>query len=402
MLKRFMKPKRFSNILMLLTVCILLCSQFLLLNVKAQNESGPYSILFDEAHDQYYTYTNGTFTSALDYLNQTADFVVYLNTNPLDNITQLQSYDLIIIGNPGPAGNFSSLEIQALKNYTLLGGNLMLLCNYNDVNNPLFDENITGHADYLNNLTQVLNIPVSFTYYDLYDESHIPIGPRWYVELGSQNFQFGHPIKWKLSTIIIHTSGLNMTATEGAVGTGYSDSYLNNRTSGTLSETPWLYATQQESYRIILCGSIVMFSDLNVTNTGTTSYKGVAWIDSVDNLRLWANLIQWALITETPEVFTAYIIIVSVIAVIGIALFLYYSYFTTPKSSTYEMETEKLSDERAFVLKEARTRAAEGQNSAAAQLYKKASRLSNKLGDYKSEKLYNRKHRELLAKTKKG
>ena len=328
-------------------------------------------------------------------------YVIMLSIHdPLDNTTQLLPYDLIIIGNPGPDGNFSSVETQALKNYTELGGNLLILCNYNDVANFTPDENITGHADYLNNLTQVLNIPASFTYYDLYDLTHIPIGPRWIVEIENQNFQFSHPIQWKLIKVLTHTSGLNVTSNQGIIATGYPDSYLTNPTNDTLSETPWLYTTQTDSSRFILCGSTVMFSDLNVTNTGTSSYKGVAWIHAADNLRLWANLIQWALIIETSDFFTTFIIIASITTTIGVALFIYYSYFTTPKSSTLEIETEKLKNERAFLLKEARTRTAEGNYNATAQLYKKASRLSNKLGDYRAEKLYNRKHRDFLAKSK--
>ena len=373
----------------------------MLINARAQTSSGPYTILFDEAHDQYYTYADGTFVTALDYLNQTADFIVNLNTDPLDNTTQLLSYDLIIIGNPGPDGNFSSAEIQSLKNYTELGGNLMLLCNYNNVSSFTPDENITGHPTYLNNLTQALNLPASFTEYDLWDENHIPLGPRYFVEIINQNFQFGHPIQWKLSKLITYTSGLNLTTNQGIIATGYSDSYLINRTSGTLSDTPWLYVDQKESSRIILCGSTEMFSDLNVTNTyNISSYKGVAWINAADNLRLWANLIQWALIIESPDFFTAYVIVASSITAMGVALFIYYSYFTTSKSSTYEIETEKLKEERAFILKEARIRATEGNYNATAQLYKKASRLSNKLGDSRAEKLYSRKHREFREKKK--
>ena len=382
---------------MIITLFFLFFSQFMLLNVKAQSTSGPYLILFDEGHDQYYTYSNGRFKTALDYLNQTADFEVFLNSGELNNYTKLLRYDFIIIGNPGPNGNFSVGEIKNLTKYVDEGGNLFLLSNYHDVGVAIPDENITGQASYLNNITQELNLPVSFTYYDLWtNDTHIPLGPRWITEIEDSNFQDFHPISRKIKTVLIFSSGLNVTQNQDIIATGYSHSYLRNQTNDKIYETPWLYATQQGTSRIILCGSTIIFSDLNVTDSGESSYVGVPWIEAVDNLRLWANLIQWTIITEIPTFFNIFIIIIILITAVGIGLYLYHAHFTKPKSPLLEVEKQNLLDERAMVLKEARSRITEGMHLAAVQLYKQAVKLSNKLKDYRSENLYTKKYRELL------
>ena len=385
---------------MITILIILCCSQFIFLNVKAQSSSSPYLILFDEAHDQYYTYTNGRFKTALDYLNQTADFEVILNSKELDNHTELLPYDLIIIGNPGPNGNFTPTEIDSLKNYTENGGNLILLCNYNDVGaSP--NENITGKFANLNNITIALNLPVLFTSYDLWDNNHNPIGKRWVVEIEDPNFKMFHPIKFKVKKALTFTSVLNVSMGEEIVATGYEDSYLKNITGELNVETPWLFATQVNSSRILLCGSNAMFSDTNITTSTNDTYFGIFWINAVDNLRLWANLIQWTLITEVPDLNTIFLIVISILFAVGVGLIVYNSYFTSRKSPVYDIESEDLRNERATTLKQARARVKEGMYLAAAQLYKKAGKLSNKLKDYPAEKRLYQKHREFLKKSKK-
>ena len=63
-----------------------------------------------------------------------------------------------------------------------------------------------------------------------------------------------------------------------------------------------------------------------------------------------------------------------------------------------EIEKQNLQDERAMVLKEARSRATEGMFLAASKLYKQAAKLSNKLGDFKAEELYNKNYHQFLQK----
>lgn len=374
----------------------------MLADAKAESDSSPYLVLFDEAHDQYYNYTNGRFKTALDYLNQTSDFEVYLNTLEFTNVSNLLNYSLIIIGNPGPNGNFSSKEIEVLKNYTILGGNLFLLSNYYDVADLTPDRNLTGNAPYLNNLTQALNLSYLFNDYDLHNQPpSVPGMPRWIVEIEDSSFKSFHPIKWKLKKVLTYTSGLNITQNQDVIATGHSNSYLENYEENIINETPWLVATQLTTSRIILCGSTVMFSDLNVTDELGKEYTGIPWINAVDNLRLWANLIQWVLITKTPNIFSIYIIITCIILAIGFSLYIYQSYFRSPKITMHEIKKQNLRDERAIILKEARRRAGEGYYLVAAKLYKKAAKLSNKIGDSQEENLYDKKYRQFMAKSKK-
>ncbi len=376
----------------------------LLPEVNAQSESGPYKILFDEAHDQYYKYSNQRFKTAIDYLNRTFEFEVHLNKAQFTNQSILEDYDLIIIGNPGLKGNFSAVELGILKNYTQKGGNLFLLSNYNDVENPSPDGNLTGHASYLNNITYTLNLSVSFTAYDLHAEPpHIPRGERWKVEIEKSNFKTLHPIQQKLQTVLVFTSGLNITETENIIATGYSDSYLKNGEGNIINNTPWLSVTQYGPSRIVFCGSTAMFSDLDVNGTSEVEkkYTGVPWIEAVDNLRLWANLIQWVLIMESPTFFTIYIIVVCAIIAAGIGFYIFQSYYLSPKASNLEKEIQNLQEERGKTLKDARRCASEGDYLGAAKLYKQAARISNQLGDTQEESLYIQKHRDFFAKSKK-
>ncbi len=373
----------------------------MLINTKAQSDSGPYSILFDEFHDQFYTYSNGRFTTALDYLNQTPDYETYLNKAEFDNVTTLLSYDMIIIGNPGPDKNFTALEIEVLKNYTNLGGNIFLLSNYQDVENPFPDGNITGNFNALNNITQALNISVLFNDFDLHSDPPTVSGmPRWIVEVSDSNFKSNHPATWKIKTVLTFTSGLNVTQQEFILATGSSASYLINKESDKITHSPWLVTIDKNPLKIIICGSTVMFSDTNVTESADKKYSGVFWIDAADNLRLWANLIQWALKIEIPNLYLLFIIIGSIIAIAIAGLFIYNKYVVVPQQSPLETAKLTLQDQREIILEEAKGRAEKGHYHAAAQLYKQAAKISNELKDYQAEDLYNRKHRQFLAKSK--
>ena len=382
----------------------MLCIPFLIVPVKAKSGTIPYSILFDEAHNQYYTYSNSRFKTALDYLNQTLEFKVYLNKVLFDNVSKLSPYDLVIIGNPGPKGNFSSKELTALKNYTLQGGDLFLLGNYNDIGVPTPDGNLTGHASYLNNITRGLALPVLFTSYDLWDKSgspNLPLGERWVIDIKSSNFQTFHPITQKLNNVLVFTSGLNVTEPQNIIATGYPDSYLINRTNDLINETPWLFATQNGASKIILCGSTAIFSDTNITNALSTDYTGIHWIHALDNLRLWANIIQWASMATPPDFLTMFIVITLIIIAVGVSLFIYYSRFAPPKPSTVETKKQNLLSERDMILKEAQTNIDQGNLLSAAQLYKRAARLSNQLGELPEEANYMKKYQKLLARSKK-
>ena len=404
LIKSWNKRKIFS-ILILITLFSVLYFQFLVEPVKAQSDSTPYSILFDEAHNQYYTYSNQRFKTALDYLNQTVEFEVYLNrkaTTRFDNITKLAPFDLIIIGNPGPKGNFSATEIGVLKNYTDLGGDLFLLCNYNDINNPFPDGNITGHASYLNNLTKKLSLPVVFTSYDLLTEYyHIPLGKRWIIEIQSSNFPSSHPITQKLSSVLVFTSGLNLTAPPNFVATGYSESYLIDINNNTITDTPWLFATERGASKIILCGSTVMFSDTNITTTPGYDFTGVSWIDALDNLRLWANLIQWTSIVVIPNFFTLFLVLSLIFIATGISLYIFITRFAPSKPASLENKKQDLISEREMILKDARTNVDQGNYLSAAQLYKRAAKLSNELGDLQEEAIYLKKYQKFLARSRK-
>jgi hypothetical protein len=380
---------------------VLVIAPFMVPDAQADSNTRPYSILFDEAHDQYFTYSNQLFKSAIDYLNQTADFQVFLNTELFANATELGAYDLIIIGNPGLNTNFTPTEIEVIKNYTISGGHLILLSNYYAVVNPLYDEDDLGNAAALNNITHALNLSVSFTDSDLH---HFPpttdLG-REIVELDDSVFKSFHPVKHKIGTVLTYTSGLNTTDEQHVIATGYADSYLEDADGNRTYDTPWLYGTEIGKSRIILCGSTAMFSDVNVTNDLDKDYSETYWIDAADNLKLWANLIQWTLIKEIPFISMVFIILICVFFAIGTGLYVYNTYFVSPELSQQELEKQQLLDERASVLKEARIRTSEGLYLAAAKLYKQAAKISNKLKDFKGKNQFTKNFQQLLEKERK-
>lgn len=377
---------------------------FLIVKVEAKSNTSPLLILFDQGHKQYYTYSNTRFKTAIDYLNQTAEFKVYLNNNTLDNITTLLPYSLIIIGNPGPNGNFSAKELDTLKNYIEQGGSLLLLGNYNGVGEANPDGNITGHSSYLNNLTRVLRLPACFTSYDLWEKSgspNLPLGVQWIINLGSSNFQTSNPIAQKLTNILVLTSGLNVTETQNIIAAGYPDSQLAGPNYARINETPWLFATQIGASKIILCGSTTMFSDTNITNELGKQYTGIHWIQALDNLRLWANIFQWFLMIVIPDFFTIYLTISLIIIAAGISLFVYYSRFAPAKLPTVDTKKQNLISERDMILKEAQTNINQENYLSAAQLYKRAANLSNQLGELQEEANYLKKYQKLLARSRK-
>jgi len=106
--------------------------QFILLIPKSfSSTQSKLYVLFDESHKQYFSYSNGNFKYAINYLNESGDFEVRLNKNgTLLNYTILQNYDILVIPNPGNDSYFTAFELESIKNWTLQGGCLLIMSDY--------------------------------------------------------------------------------------------------------------------------------------------------------------------------------------------------------------------------------------------------------------------------------
>ena len=274
-----------------------------------------YVIMFDESHGQFFNRT--LMNTALESLNKLANktgdnlnIELLFQTESEFNSTNLQGIDLLIFTNPGinEDYNFSPAELAALLDYVELGGSLFLL------SNPLTnDENITGHPTSTNALlaaredrltTARIRHTSNSSHADLIVDDFLGIyGNDSYISLNLKDYSANYTI-FNQETIInfttIYSTPLVLGSEEMIYAAGrtpitsyaVNDDYdiYREQANGFLT---WLLAKTYGDARMILLGSTIMFSDLEIT-------ENTKWIEQADNLELWENLILW-LLNYTPH-----------------------------------------------------------------------------------------------------
>jgi hypothetical protein len=279
-----------------------------------------YVILFDESHGQYFNRT--LMSTALDSLNSllpnestTEIKIDLLFQEESDfNSTNLQGIDLLIFTNPG-LGNengLSSLEINAILDFVELGGSLFLLCN------PLTQNvNITGHREPINDLlasrdnrltSARIRSGQNASYSDVIVDDYLATySNESFLTLPVHNSThtiFNQEIK--LNETLVYTSSItlgNEQISDTSLGLGKTPitSYSVDEDYSIFRDPAnnfltWLLAKEIENSRMLLSGSTIMFSDLEVA-------QDEIWIEQMDNLDLWKNIILWLIhFTPHPEV----------------------------------------------------------------------------------------------------
>ena len=300
-------------------------------------------VLFDEAHAQNLTYTLGNFTKAIDALNETileyrpgryAKYIVrLLPVNSTFNSSTLEDIDILIIGNPGRNASFNENELETIKSFAERGGGLFLMCDP-QLNETVYGEN--GNPIELNKILTKLNISsVLFSYNNsfgdaIYNENHSVIRRPYFVYVNSTEFNNETKISDNIQRVLIFSSSLIVKDNNCIVATGDNESYAitpnGNFTYQIGTKPPWLVAYEGDGLKIVLCGSTVMFSDLNVKRLE------IPWIDAENNKILWYNIIKWLTPTPNPiDVSNYFLLAGGTILLLGIASFLAYKLLKTRK-----------------------------------------------------------------------
>lgn len=287
-----------------------------------------YVILFDESHGQVFnrTFMDAALSSLTNITIEDPDTELVIEllfqVESRFNSTNLQGVDLLIFTNPG-LGEDDSLdqtEKDAILDYMELGGSLFLLCN------PLTQQdNITGHPTTMNELLNErdnwltsarfmfgANQSLSRVIVDDFNSTYGNATHVTFNEYNSTKTIFNENIDFfwqetKINNVTIYSDSISLgnerledELLEKIVQVGKTPitSYAINEeydifrdpTNGFLT---WLFAKKTRGTRLVMSGSTIMFSDLEIVENST-------WIEQNQNLELWNNLILW-LLEYTPH-----------------------------------------------------------------------------------------------------
>lgn len=304
-----------KRLLALLIISVIFITNNSFHYTAVSNSTADYVIMFDESHGQFFNRT--LMATAIESLEELASYTdddisieILFQTESDFNSTNLQGVDLLIFTNPGfnEDDNLSPTEIEVLLDYVELGGSLFLLCN------PLtHDDNITGHPTSINDLlagredrltSARVRATANATNADvILDDFQGTYGNDSFVSLDLTDINANYTIYRQeelVNTTTIYSSPLILGNEDAIVSVGrtpitsytVNDEYdmFRDLVNGFLT---WLIAKVYSNSRMILSGSTIMFSDLEITD-------GKKWIEQSDNLVLWRNIVLW-LLKYTPH-----------------------------------------------------------------------------------------------------
>ncbi|MHA1144476.1 MAG: hypothetical protein ACTSRW_07050 [Candidatus Helarchaeota archaeon] len=403
---------RKSYLIITILLLIWASSSFLLITVKALNENSEFVVLFDETHDQYFCYSNGTYFSALSLLNDTGDFEVRILEKSSSITTQtLQTVDILVISNPSsdPTYAFTQEELSAIRSFVQGGGSLFLICSawaniqYLNVNRP----NPTELNKILNSLSlgsthaftneTIINFGGSSQYVD--DSHQIIISSSEFTLpiLGSSNFRVGAGIQ----QVLIFSSAIQVTDQTKIIARGHA--YSKTESSGEIAP-PWLVGIEYSPFsRIVLCGAGFMFSDntrfyspISSSNPwlyAQDSYHAV----SFENLKLWYNIFTYLGADQENYSLLLFLFFIPFFLV-GLGIILKDRIkgisLTTGKKPP-EKRIEDLLLKRAMILRKARMELKTRNKKEASNLYQRAADLSLKIEDQEAREKYLQKAEDL-------
>ena len=350
-------------------------------------------VLFDESHNQYFSYTNKTFVSALNYLNQSGNFIVNLNTNKsLLNYTNLKNYDILVIPNPGYDNCFTNYEIQSIINWTKEGGSLIILSDF--INQP--NTNKSGKPATLNNILKNLSLPFEFLKADMIDDDQNQNynGQPSIIKINQNNFN--DPIIGdKISSLLVRTSCINITSSniQYYYAVGPSNSYYYISSLYKIYKPPiWLVRYKLGQSTIILCGATEIFSDeINPS-------IGISWFSIQDNVRLWANIFNSIAVEKNEDVWQ-YFLIIAVFLIIGAVSLYIYNRTTIKRTKSRKVISSSELKNELLELKELAEKSYSNKNyRLAARYYRRAALICKKINAMDEYKNYQAKLKECLIK----
>ncbi|MHA1834609.1 MAG: hypothetical protein ACTSV7_11560, partial [Candidatus Baldrarchaeia archaeon] len=194
-----------------------------------------------------------------------------------------------------------------------------------------------GNPMELNKILSALNISsVWFSCNDslgdaIFNENHSVVQHPYFVYVNRTEFSNETSISDNIKRVLTFSSSIVVKDNKCIVATGDNTSYAimpnGNYTFQNGTKPPWLAIYADGKFKVALCGSTVMFSDLNV--------KGLekSWMDVEDNKVLWLNIIKWLTPLPSPiDVSNYFTITGSVMLIFGIASFLAYKVWGSKKT----------------------------------------------------------------------
>ena len=253
--------RKISAITVLLLICLpTVLSAFHI--ALAQEE--PIKLLWDDAHDQYYS--SSRFQTLFSSLREQGIEAEGSTANL--TLSLLQNYSILVIANP--RAELSSEEISAVSEFVKDGGGLIIL---GDIQ---YDDRHYGQPDNLNAILEELGVADQVRFWgtndngdEIYDSIHYA-GATFQPIVTKECFK-PHVISVGIEEVVINSASLIVTNPDIIVATSDSDAYAmdtqgNRHASGYV---PWLAALNVDKGKLIVCGSSKMFSDLAIYNVGT-------------------------------------------------------------------------------------------------------------------------------------
>ncbi|MEX2689678.1 MAG: hypothetical protein Q6351_005070 [Candidatus Njordarchaeum guaymaensis] len=252
------------------------------ISLRAQTNT-TVKIIWRDSTGQYYSFSR--YSTLANDIRNAGGLVTSYNAS-VEVPENLSSYDIIVIPNPGEA--FSDDEKEAIKEFVLNGGGLILM---SDVQ---YSTGKYGKPTWLNELLDYIGISDQVSFWgtnengdEIKDDSS-NAGRPWQVIVTSDNFK-PHLISVGISKVCIDSQSLVVTDPNLIVATGDSDSYAED-SEGTVharGNIPWLAALEVEDGKVVLSGGSKTFSDAQIYGTG------VPYITYGDNEKLFFNIISW-------------------------------------------------------------------------------------------------------------
>ena len=297
--------------LALLLISIFVMSTVFAVSPVHSQENYSVKILLRDSQGQFYTHT--LYQTIISDIKSNGGLFDYYDASNTSYYAKFQEYDLIIIPNPGT--DFSSEELQALKNYLDNGGSLLVMGDVQYSGNPF------GKPDWLNNLLNYIGVGNKVTFWgtnaqgdEIYDDAHNEANRPWQVRVTAKYFQ-PHEISIGISTVVTTSSTLDIKDPEVLIATSPETSYAEDINGNTHArgKLPWLAAVEVGEGKVVVCGSSRMFSDRALSGSG------VPYIKYGDNRQLFFNIVKWTT-GFSPKLGEVIDVFVPILDIFGLAL----------------------------------------------------------------------------------
>ncbi|MFX0149483.1 MAG: hypothetical protein ACFFAJ_01765 [Candidatus Hodarchaeota archaeon] len=325
--------QRSKQIGLYLILCIILSLNLAIVAGRAnQTEENPIIVLFDEAHGQFFDHS--LYSKALSDLEQNGMEIII--NNVAINRTLLEGVDIFVSTNPN--SSFSIEEQHYISEYLKKGNSMFLLAN------PLNEENesLDGHGYIFNAIMSTaapnIGLPESVikfwvnaedtgtpkaTDVVMNDFSDTGMASYLLINVNSSDHEI-LSLDQNITSVITHTCSIKDAKEDLILASSEAYAKTTRNTIHSYSSDLTLIGSAgpiDNGARILLCGSSIMFSDLNDTLLQSS------WYESENNSLLWNNIFTWLANispTDLPPTFSlseTSLVLFSMIIVATILLF---------------------------------------------------------------------------------